>query len=138
MGRGPSAPIATAAAAAVRPVLVATKLHVPQPRDGLVSRPQLVARLVAGDERRLTLVCAPAGWGKTILLAAWHASEQEQRQFAWVSLDPSDDDPVRFWRYVIGALQTVEPDLGRAALATVADAGPALIEVVLPSLINDL
>jgi LuxR family maltose regulon positive regulatory protein len=129
---------ATAISTRSDPVLVATKLHVPDLRPGLVAREELVARLVEGGGRKLTLVCASAGWGKTLLLSEWHAAKEESRPFAWVSLDPGDDDPVRFWRYLIGALQTVEPDLGRAALATVADAGPALIEVVLPPLINDL
>ena len=70
-------------------LLVATKLHVPQPREGLVARPELVARLISGRGHRLALVSAPAGWGKTVLLSQWHASEQETRSFAWVSLDPA-------------------------------------------------
>ena len=89
----------------VGPVLVATKLHVPEVQRGLVSRGKLVDRLVAEDGRRLTLVCAPAGWGKTVLLSEWHARAEETRPFAWVSLDGGDGDPVRFWGYVIGALR---------------------------------
>jgi LuxR family maltose regulon positive regulatory protein len=119
-------------------VLVATKLHVPRVRPGFVSRAELVARLVAGGERKLALVCAPAGWGKTILLSEWSASPDESRPFAWVSLDPEDDDPVRFWSYLIGALRTVEPALGDEALARLPSAGRSLVEVVLPSLINEL
>ncbi|HEY6889141.1 MAG TPA: AAA family ATPase, partial [Solirubrobacter sp.] len=119
-------------------VLVATKLHVPDVRAGTVPREELVARLADGAARRLTLVCAPAGWGKTFLLAQWRASADEQRPFAWVSLDAGDDDPVRFWSYVVAALRTVAPGLGGAVLATLPNAGSALIEAVLPRLINEL
>jgi LuxR family maltose regulon positive regulatory protein len=117
-------------------VLVATKVHVPDVRPGLVSRDALVARLAGGADRRLSVICAPAGWGKTVLLAQWHASER--RPFAWVSLDPSDDDPVRFWSYVIAALRTVVPGFGGAVLAALPNAGPGLVDVVLPRLINEL
>jgi LuxR family maltose regulon positive regulatory protein len=135
MERGPSV---AAPPIAPRFVLVTTKLHVPELRPGLVPRRELLARLAAGADRKLTLVCAPAGWGKSLLLGEWHASEAERRSFAWVSLDPSDDDPVRFWSYVIGGVRTVEPDFGNAALATLPTAGPALLEAVLPTLINEL
>src|SRR5690242_18749595 len=68
-------------------VLVATKLYVPELRPGMVSRRDLVARLLAGGHRKLALLCAPAGWGKTMLLSEWQASPEEARPFAWVSLD---------------------------------------------------
>ena len=121
-----------------RRVLVATKLHVPEPREGFVARPELVARLVSSRGRRLALVCAPAGWGKTVLLTQWRASERESRAFAWVSLDSGDADPVRFWGYVIGALRTVDPGVGESALSALPAAGPDLAEVVVAPLINDL
>jgi ATP/maltotriose-dependent transcriptional regulator MalT len=127
-----------AAVTSLEPVLVATKLHVPEVRQGSISREELVTRLVAGGRRKLTLVCAPAGWGKTTLLSEWHASPDESRPFAWLSLDPEDDDPVRFWSYLIGALRTVDPTLGDEALARLPGAGRNLVEVVLPSLINEL
>jgi hypothetical protein len=73
-------------------VLVAAKLHVPTLRAGLVSRGELVGRLAGAGERKLVLVCAPGGWGKTSLLSQWHAAEPSA--FAWVSLDPGDDDRV--------------------------------------------
>src|SRR5262245_47716272 len=98
-------------------VLVATKLHIPQLRAELVPRPALVARLTSPERRKLSLICAPAGWGKTVLLSEWHASPKEQRPFAWVSLDRGDADPVRFWGYVIAALRAIEPGLGETALA---------------------
>jgi LuxR family transcriptional regulator, maltose regulon positive regulatory protein len=119
-------------------VLVATKLHVPELRPGTVSREALVRRLVEGGDRKLALLCAPPGWGKTVLLSEWRAAPEEARPFAWVSLDPGDDDPVRFWSYVIGALRTVEPALGDEALATLPSAGPSLVDAVLPSLLNEL
>jgi ATP/maltotriose-dependent transcriptional regulator MalT len=119
-------------------VLVATKLHAPAGRPELVSRGALVDRLVAGGDRRLALLCAPAGWGKTSVLGQWRASGEESRPFAWVSLDGSDDDPARFWAYVIAALRTVDPEVGGSALAALPHAGPALAEAVLPRLINDL
>jgi LuxR family transcriptional regulator, maltose regulon positive regulatory protein len=120
------------------PVLISTKLHVPRMRSGVVSRPRLVARLVGGRERRLALLCAPAGWGKTTLLSEWLASPEEPRQFAWVSLDPADADAVRFWSYVIGALRAVRPDVGEAALAALPAVGVGTSDTVVPPLVNDL
>ncbi len=119
-------------------VLVATKLHAPPPREGLVARPELVARLISGQERRLALICAPAGWGKTVLLSQWHASLEETRPFAWVSLERGDSDPVRFWSYAIGALRTIESSLGETALAALPAAGHDLADAVVAPLINDL
>src|SRR5687768_10314906 len=85
--------------------LLATKLNVPRWRRGLVSRPHLIARLDQGAERPLTLLSAPAGFGKTTLLAEWLAtSPAGVRLAAWVSLDPGDNDPTRFWAYVVTAL----------------------------------
>jgi ATP/maltotriose-dependent transcriptional regulator MalT len=118
--------------------LVATKLHVPQQRRALVDRPTLVARLTHDEGRKLILVCAPAGWGKTVLLGEWHSSPEETRPFAWVSLDAADDDPVRFWSYVIAAVQTIEPAVGGTALAALPSAGTELVDVVVTPLINDL
>jgi LuxR family maltose regulon positive regulatory protein len=118
--------------------LVATKLHAPQPRHGLVDRPDLVARLTHDGGCKLILVCAPAGWGKTVLLGKWYASPNERRPFAWVSLDRGDSDPVRFWSYVIAALRTIEPELGETALAALPSAGAELVDAVVTPLINDL
>jgi LuxR family transcriptional regulator, maltose regulon positive regulatory protein len=118
------------------PVLVAAKLHVPAPRAGLVSRGELVGRLAGAGDCKLVLVCAPAGWGKTSVLSQWHSAEPGV--FAWVSLDPGDDDRVRFWSYVIGAVRTVAPQVGGAALAALPNAAGDLAGAVLPSLINEL
>jgi LuxR family maltose regulon positive regulatory protein len=118
-------------------VLTETKLQAPRARKGLVGRDRLVARILAAGDARLALVHAPAGSGKTTLLSEWRATPAEERPFAWLSLDTEDNDPVRFWEGVIGALRTVEPGIGERPLGLLA--GPAsLTEVVLPSLINEL
>jgi LuxR family maltose regulon positive regulatory protein len=119
------------------PVLVATKLHVPAVRAGLVSRGELVGRLAGAGGCKLVLVCAPAGWGKTSVLSQWHAVAGPG-VFVWVSLDPGDDDRVRFWSYVIGAVRTVAPEAGEAALAALPNAAGDVTGAVLPSLINEL
>ena len=77
--------------------LLATKLHLPRPPRGFVARPRLVDRLDDGLARELTLICAPAGFGKTSLLADW--SQRNERRVGWLSLDAGDNDPVRFWRH---------------------------------------
>jgi len=90
-----------------RDVLLATKLHVPRPPPGFVPRPRLAARLDDGLACRLILVCAPAGSGKTALLAAWASGGQWP--VAWLSLDEGDNDPARFWRHVAAALERASP-----------------------------
>jgi hypothetical protein len=90
-------------AAAERDVLLATKLHVPQPRPGFLPRPRLLEQLAEGAARELVLVCAPAGFGKTSLLGDW--ARGGQGPVVWLSLDVGDNDPARFWRYVAAALE---------------------------------
>src|SRR5918911_3074432 len=98
--------------------IVQTKLYVPRRRGATVPRPRLSERLSRGIDARLTLVSAPAGFGKTTLLADWLASpSQPERLTAWLSLDHSDNDPTTFWTYVIAALQSVAPGLGTGSLA---------------------
>ena len=93
--------------------LLETKLHVPRRRRGLVPRPRLSERLSRGAESTLTLVSAPAGFGKTTLLAEWLATAAaEERSAAWLSLDQRDNDPALFWTYLIAALQTAAPGVG--------------------------
>src|SRR6185295_3732259 len=94
----------TAPHATVGDVIVATKLHIPGRRSGLIERDALVQSLIGGAGRKLTLLNAPAGSGKTTLLAEWHSSPDEHRPFAWVSLDEGDNDLVRFWDYALEAL----------------------------------
>jgi LuxR family transcriptional regulator, maltose regulon positive regulatory protein len=119
------------------PALLWTKLTAPAPRPGLIPRSGLQALLQAGLDAKLCLVDAPAGSGKTTLLAQWCATAGAGR-VAWVSLDQGDNDPTRFWVYVVEALRTVEPDVGTAALAALHRPSADLHRVVLPSLLNDL
>ena|SRR5215212_9998006 len=86
-------------------------------RSDHVARPDLVDRLQAGGNRRLTLLAAPLGFGKTTLLPEW-AGAEPGRAVAWLSLDDDENDPARFFAYVIAALQTAIPHVGDRALAT--------------------
>src|SRR5580704_1939993 len=90
-------------------VLLVTKLHVPRPQPGFVPRRRLVEALGEGLARGRVLVCAPAGSGKTALLADW--ARGGGRQVAWLGLDGGDSDPARFWRYAVAALDRARPGL---------------------------
>jgi LuxR family maltose regulon positive regulatory protein len=122
------------------PVLLRTKVRPPPARGGLVQRARLDGLLEAGVRGRLCLVDAPAGSGKTTLLAQWCLADQAPRRVAWVSLDESDDDPVRFWVYIIEAFRVVEPGFGEAPLGLLQGSGSAdvLNQIVLPQLLNEL
>jgi LuxR family maltose regulon positive regulatory protein len=120
------------------PVIVQTKLRLPVPGAALVPRPRLLPLLNAGRDRRLTLVQAPAGFGKTTLIAAWCASEQARRTAVWIALDPDDDDPLRLWSYVAEALHRADPSLGRESLPALRAPGASLLETALPMLLNEL
>ena len=118
--------------------LLETKLHVPRRRRGLVARPRLSERLSRGAESTLTLVSAPAGFGKTTLLAEWlAAAAAEGRSAAWLSLDQRDNDPALFWTYLVAALRTAAPGVGAGALSLLQSPQPP-IEAVLATLLNDL
>ena len=120
-------------------LLLETKVYVPRWRPGLVSRPRLIERLDQGTERKLTLVSAPAGFGKTTLLAEWlAATPTSKRLAAWVSLDESDNDPGLFWAYFIAALQTIRTRVGDNALSLLNSPQPPPIESVLTTLINEI
>ncbi len=119
--------------------LLETKLYAPRPRRGLVSRPRLSARLGHGVESKLTLISAPAGFGKSTLLAEWLGSRSaEQGSVAWLSLDEGDNDPRSFWSYLIRALQTVAPGLAASALSLVQGPQSPPIEAILAALLNEL
>ena len=118
--------------------LVATKLYVPVLPADRVSRPSLVAELRDGSRARLILVSAPAGAGKTTVLASWRADPAEERPFAWLSLDSRDNDPVRFWNYVLAAVRTVAPDAGAGVDDALRSAGGDVTELALPLLVNAL
>ena len=118
--------------------LLGTKLYVPQLRRGSVGRPRLMRRMGAGADARLTLISAPAGFGKTTVLAAWlHEAAAADRSVAWLSLDATDNEPTSFWTYVATALERAVPGVGTRALDALA-ASPAPTESVLTTLLNDL
>ena len=132
----PQAAPSSAAAAAEQDVLLATKLHVPGPRPGFVARPRLAGALGEGLARRLVLVCAPAGFGKTALLADWVRSGD--RRVAWLSLDAADNDPVRFWRHVVAALDRARPGIGERVGPLLGPPAPPSFEGLVTALINGL
>jgi len=103
-----------------------------------VARPRLLALLSADPLPKVTLVDAPPGWGKTTLVTEWIASDVDGRRFAWLALDREDNDPARFWTYVVEALRELEPELGAAALTSLRVPGANITETVLPHLINEL
>ncbi len=117
-------------------LLLATKLHLPRPRAQLIPRSHLVERLQQGVAGELTLVSAPAGYGKTTLLAQWRASTRAP--VAWLSLESEDNEPVRFLTYFIAALQRIDPHLGARAQAWLSFPQPAELATVLTLLTNDL
>src|SRR5207237_6075096 len=97
----------------VTPIL-ATKLYLPRLRPNVVSRPRLLERLNEGLHRKLTLIAAPAGFGKTTLVSAW--VEGIERPTAWLSLDEGQNDPARFLAYLVAALQTIAANIGEGVL----------------------
>jgi LuxR family maltose regulon positive regulatory protein len=115
--------------------LLATKLHVPRTRRGLVARPRLVHKLTEGLQGELTVVCAPAGFGKTALLADW--TQRSGQAVAWLSLDAGDNDPGRFWRHVAAALEGVRAAAGRQPGAVLQSA-PGSFPAAVTTLVNDL
>jgi hypothetical protein len=120
--------------------LLTTKLYIPPVRPELVSRPRLIERFNAGLDRKLTLISAPAGYGKTMLLSEWIARRIEMTPplpVAWLSLDEGDNDPARFLVYLIAALQTIEANIGEGALGVLQSRQPPPTEPILTALIND-
>jgi len=116
-----------------------TKLHAPRLRPRLIPRPLLTKRLQQASTSTLTLISAPAGFGKTTLLAQWLT--ESNMPTAWLSLEPQDNEPPRFLSYLIAALQTLDPGLGTTALPLLFSLGPTSstpLETVLTVLTNDL
>jgi LuxR family maltose regulon positive regulatory protein len=127
--------------------LLTTKLYIPPLRPGLMPRPRLIERLNAGLDGKLTLVSAPAGFGKTTLLSEWvnpipnlqyPISNTQSPKTAWLSLDESDNDPARFLAYFVAALQTVEEDVGKGVLSAFRALQPPPVEAALTILINEV
>jgi LuxR family transcriptional regulator, maltose regulon positive regulatory protein len=119
-----------------RDVLLATKLHMPGPRAGQVPRPRLLARLDEGLARGLVLVCAPAGYGKTVLLADW--TRRGGQPVAWLSLDAGDNDAARFWRHAVAALDRARPGTGERVAPLLGPPAPSSFQGLVTALINDL
>src|SRR6266581_4486105 len=117
-----------------RDVLVATKFHVP--RAGFVPRPRLLARLSQGIGSGLTVVCTPAGFGKTTMLGDW--ARRSRVPAAWLSLDAGDNDPARFWRYVAAALDRVRPGTDAPVTALLRGRQQPPLEAVATVVINEL
>lgn len=117
--------------------LLTTKLNIPPARPQLVSRPRLIEQLQEGLKYNLILVSAPAGFGKTTLLSEWARHNQKQST-AWVSLDESDNDPVRFWDYFIASIKALQPDFGESTRALLRTPRPPRPEELLTVLINEL
>ena len=118
--------------------LLETKVHVPRPRAILVTRPRLSERLNRTTESKLTLVSAPAGFGKSTLLAEWLAIPRDDGWLAaWLSIDQADNEPAAFWTYLISALRTVVPGIGEASVSLL-ESPRHRIEGVLAPLLNEL
>src|SRR5438874_1464422 len=119
--------------------ILATKLYIPPPRPNVVLRPRLLERLNEGLHRKLTLISAPAGFGKTTLVSEWAAFVQ--RPTAWLSLDEGDNDPIRFLTYLVAAVQTIADGVlgtlsgGQVMLQS---PQPPPTESILTTLLNDL
>ena len=118
--------------------ILATKLYVPPPRSKVVLRPRLVERLNEGLGRKLTLISAPAGFGKTTLVSEWVAGCEYP--VAWLSLDEGDNDPARFLSYLVSALQTIMPGIGEGVLSALhaSQPQPPSIESILIPLLNEI
>ena len=118
--------------------ILATKLYVPPPRPKAVLRPRLIERLNEGlsASRKLTLISAPAGFGKTTLVSEWVAGCE--RPVAWLSLDEGDNDPTRFLTYLVAALQTIAANIGEGVLGVLQSPQPPPIESILTALLNEI
>lgn len=117
--------------------LLRVKRSIPPPRIGAVARSRLERRLEDANTK-LAMVVAPAGWGKTSLLSRWASTTGSTRPLAWVSLDENDDEPVRFWRYLLTALREADDQLSSAPLDALAAANTTPTDLALPLIINEL
>jgi LuxR family transcriptional regulator, maltose regulon positive regulatory protein len=118
--------------------LLATKIGAPPTRARLVPRPRLLDRLHDGLDHSLVLVSAPAGFGKTTLVSDWSRRDPSAAQTSWLSLDEGDNDPVRFWDYVVAALRTSQPGVGETTLALLRSPPPVPAQTALIPLLNEL
>ncbi|MFC2014617.1 LuxR C-terminal-related transcriptional regulator [Chloroflexota bacterium] len=117
-------------------LLLKTKLYIPRQRPEIVSRPRLIERLETGIQPKLTLIAAPAGYGKTTLLSEW--VQCSLMPVCWLTLDEKDNDPTRFWLYVISAIQTIKTDIGKSALELLRSSQTLPIESMLALIVNEM
>ena len=126
--------------------LLTTKLFIPATRPELVDRPHLIERLDDSLHRKLTLISAPAGFGKTTLVSEWvkqlrsDTLKENQKEFriAWLSLDEGDNDPARFLTYIIAALQTIDSSIGQKAQTVFQSQQQLLVDPILMTIVNDI
>jgi LuxR family maltose regulon positive regulatory protein len=120
--------------------ILTTKIYIPQARSEIVARPRLIERLNEGLACKLTLVSAPAGFGKTTLLSQWIAASVNRHTInhCWFSIEKDDNDPARFWAYFIAALRSVRPGIGKAVFEELQYPQPPAAETVLTTLINEI
>ena len=116
--------------------ILATKLYLPPPRPKVVPRPRLIERLSEGLHRKLTLISAPAGFGKSTLASEWVATCE--RPTAWLALDEADNDLTRFLAYLVATLQTIAPTIGQGVLRVLQAPQPPSAEVMLTALLNEI
>jgi LuxR family maltose regulon positive regulatory protein len=118
--------------------ILATKLYIPPPRSKIVLRARLIERLneSLSASRKMTLISAPAGFGKTTLVSEWVTSCE--RTVAWLSLDEGDNDPACFLAYLVAALQTIAANIGAGALAVLQSPQPPSTESILTTLLNEI
>src|SRR5437667_843470 len=116
--------------------ILATKLYLPRLRPNVVSRPRLIERLNEGLHRKLTLIAAPAGFGKTTLVSQWLAGGS--RPTAWLSLDEGENDLTRFLTYLVAAFQTIAPTIGEGVLGMLQSSQPPPPEAILTALLNEI
>ncbi len=116
--------------------ILATKLYIPPARPNAVLRPRLIERLNEGLQRKLTIISAPAGFGKTTLVSEWVAGCDQK--VAWLSLDEGDNDPSRFLTYLVAALQPMAANIGEGVLSALHSSQPPPTESILTALLNEI
>lgn len=116
--------------------ILTTKLYIPPPQPGVVRRHRLTEHLNEGLHRKLTLISAPAGFGKTTLIGEWLTGCE--RPAAWLSLDEGDNDPTRFLSYLVAALQTIAPNIGEGVPGALRSPQPPPTESILTALLNEI
>ena len=120
-------------------IIVTPKLRAPSLGPEQLVRPRLLGLLEAAPDYKISLISAPAGYGKTTLLTQWRQAQESRVPFNWITLDEQDNDPVRMWMHIIEAVRQVEAeaDFGADALMALSSVGQILAEITLPMLIND-